>query len=51
MSSIQDKSFIEKSLLFAKLSKIAYQDPDSVKEAVRNLGFTSIEFYDKSDET
>ena len=48
MSGIKNKSVIERSLLFAKLSGIAYQDPDSAKKAARKLGFTTTEFYDKS---
>ena len=39
---------IEKSLLFAKLASIAYNDNlKEVKSAVKKLGFTTVEFYNK----
>ena len=48
MSSITSKSVKERSLLFAKLSAIAYLAPDEAKRGARALGFTTTEFYDKS---
>ena len=44
---ISDKSFLEKSLLFAKLSELAYSDEKTVKKEAKKLGFTTIEFYNK----
>ena len=45
---IKDLSFKEKSLLFAKLSSIAYNsDIKEVKKQVKKLGFTTVEFYDR----
>lgn len=44
---ISEKSFLEKSLLFAKLAQIAYEaEPDAKREA-KKLGFTTTEFYNK----
>jgi len=40
-------SFKEKSLLFAKLSSIAYNNIKDVKKQVKKLGFTTVEFYEK----
>ena len=41
-------SFPERSLLFAKLSSIAYNDNiKEVKKQVKKLGFTTVEFYNK----
>ena len=37
----------ERSLLFAKLSSIAYMDEKSAKKAVKELGFTTVEFYNR----
>lgn len=45
---ITQMSFPERSLLFAKLSSIAYNDNiKEVKKQVKNLGFTTVEFYDR----
>ena len=45
---ILDMSFEQRSLLFAKLSSIAYSDDTKqVKKDARALGFTTIEFYNK----
>lgn len=44
---IAKMSFLEKSLLFANLASIAYMDKDSAKKAVKKLGFTTVEFYNK----
>jgi len=39
-------TFLERSLLFAKLASIAYSDNvEQVKKDVRKLGFTTVEFY------
>jgi len=40
-------NFKEKSLLFAKLSSIAYNNIKDVKKQVKELGFTTVEFYEK----
>ena len=46
--SISDMSFAERSLLFAKLSSIAYNDNvKDVKKQVKKLGFTTVEFYNR----
>lgn len=44
---ISDKSFLERSLLFAKLSELAYRDEKTVKKEAKKLGFTTIEFYNR----
>jgi triacylglycerol lipase len=45
---ILDMSFEQRSLLFAKLSSIAYSDDTKqVKKDARTLGFTTIEFYNR----
>jgi len=43
--SIKDLNFMQRSLLFAKLASIAYNEPKEVKKQARKLGFTTIEFY------
>ena len=45
--SIKDLSFAERSLLFAKLSSIAYMDEKNAKKEVKKLGFTTVEFYNR----
>jgi len=46
--SIIKLSFPERSLLFAKLSEISYNDNiKEVKKQVKELGFTEVEFYNK----
>ena len=43
---ITEMTFLERSLLFAKLASIAYSDNvEQVKKDVRKLGFTTVEFY------
>ena len=43
---ITEMTFLERSLLFAKLASIAYSDNvKQVKKDVKKLGFTEIEFY------
>ena len=46
--SIDKLNFNERSLLFAKLSSIAY---NNIKKATSQakLGFTTVEFYDKME--
>ena len=44
---IAKMSFLEKSLLFANLSSIAYMDLEEAKKAVKKYGFTTVEFYNK----
>lgn len=45
---IKEMTFLERSLLFAKLAAIAYNDdPKQVRKAVKDLGFTDIEFYNR----
>lgn len=45
--SIQDMNFKERSLLFAKLSSIAYSNEKDAKSQAKKLGFTTTEFYEK----
>ena len=45
--SITELSFKEKSLLFAKLSSIAYNNTKEAKSQAKKLGFTTTEFYEK----
>jgi triacylglycerol lipase len=45
--SISSMNFKERSLLFAKLSSIAYNNIKDVKKQVKKLGFTTVEFYEK----
>lgn len=46
---IQQLSFPERSLLFARLSSIAYNDNiKEVKKQVKSFGFTEVEFYDRA---
>ena len=44
---IKDLNFKERSLLFARLSAIAYGDLKEVKKQAKELGFTAVEFYNK----
>jgi triacylglycerol lipase len=44
---ITELTFYERSLLFAKLSSIAYMDEKKATKEVKALGFTTVEFYDK----
>ena len=47
--SISQITFPQRSLLFAKLSSIAYNDNvKEVKKQAKELGFTTVEFYDKA---
>ena len=45
--SISTMNFNERSLLFAKLSSIAYSNIKEAKSQVKKLGFTTVEFYEK----
>ena len=46
--SIKDMNFKERSLLFARLANISYNDNiKEVKKQVKTLGFTTVEFYDR----
>jgi triacylglycerol lipase len=45
--SIKDLSFMERSLLFANLASIAYNEPEVAKKQARKLGFTTFEFYNR----
>src|SRR6056300_1106082 len=45
--SINDLSFKERSLLFAKLASIAYCNIEEAKKQVKSLGFTKVEFYNR----
>jgi triacylglycerol lipase len=45
--SISNMSFKNRSLLFAKLSKISYYNLKDAKKQAKTLGFTTVEFYDK----
>jgi triacylglycerol lipase len=45
---LSELNFKQRSLLFAKLSEIAYNDDQTqVKKDVKKLGFTQVEFYNK----
>ena len=44
---IRELSFKERSLLFAKLAFISYNNAKQVKSQAKKLGFTTIEFYDR----
>lgn len=43
---IKDLNFLEKSLLFAELSQIAYMNKKDATKIVKKMGFTTIEFYE-----
>lgn len=45
--SISKMSFAERSLLFARLSSIAYQNKKGATKAAKKLGFTTVEFYNR----
>ena len=47
MQGIEKLSFLERSLLFAKLSSVAYSNISDAKKQAKKLGFTTVEFYDK----
>ena len=47
MTSITKLSVTQRSLLFAKLSAIAYLAPEEAKKSARSLGFTTTEFYNR----
>ncbi len=44
---INKMTFLEKSTLFAKLASIAYMNKSDATKAVKKLGFTTVEFYDR----
>lgn len=44
---ITEMNFKQRSLLFARLSQMAYMPPKEFKAAVKELGFTGTEFYDR----
>ena len=46
--SISEMNFKERSLLFAKLASIAYNNLKDAKSQAKSLGFTTTEFYDKA---
>tara|TARA_R110002153_G_scaffold3244_19_gene15966 strand:+ start:10780 stop:11553 length:774 start_codon:yes stop_codon:yes gene_type:complete len=45
---ISISNFKQRSLLFARLSSIAYLDDTSAREGAKELGFTDIEFYNRA---
>ncbi|MDA9953469.1 lipase family protein [Planktomarina sp.] len=45
--NISKMTFSERSLLFAKLSALAYCNINDAKKQARKLGFTTVEFYDR----
>jgi len=45
--SITELSFKQRSILFAKLASISYNNIKDVKKQAKSLGFTTIEFYEK----
>ena len=46
-SGIKDIDFKKRSLLFARLSKISYNNIKVAKKQAERLGFTEVEFYNK----
>ena len=44
---ISEMTFKQRSLLFAKLASIAYENESVAKEQVKELGFTEVEFYNR----
>ena len=44
--SIDKLNFKERSLLFAKLASISYNNIKEAKSQVKKLGFTTVEFYE-----
>jgi len=48
MTNVKDKTELERSLLFAKLSQIAYLGVKDATREVKKLGFSTVEFYDRS---
>lgn len=44
---IGEMSFLKRSLLFAELAMIAYNDPDEAERAIKKIGFTESTFYDR----
>ncbi len=44
---IADLTFLQKSLLFAELSMIAYNDEDEARRACKIVGFPDVNFYDR----
>ena len=48
MTPILTLNFRERSLLFAELSSIAYSDEKVATKLAKQLGFTTVEFYDKN---
>ena len=45
--NVSKLNFKDRSLLFAKLSKIAYSNIKKATSQAKKLGFTTVEFYDK----
>tara|TARA_E500000178_G_C17004837_1_gene747608 strand:+ start:1182 stop:1931 length:750 start_codon:yes stop_codon:yes gene_type:complete len=45
--TISNMNFKERSLLFAKLARIAYCNEKDAKSQAKRLGFTTVEFYNK----
>jgi len=45
--AIEKMSLKQRSLLFAKLSQIAYNDKRKVAQQIKPLGFTEVEYYDR----
>lgn len=44
---IRDLTFLQRSLLFAELSMIAYNDQDEALRAIEKIGFSDITLYDR----
>ena len=42
------ETLAQRSLIFARLAQIAYDEPAEAKKQARKLGFTTVEFYDRS---
>ena len=46
-ASISDLSIMQRSLLFAELASIAYSNKEEATKYAKEIGFTTVEFYDK----
>ena len=47
-ASISDLSIMQRSLLFAELASIAYCDKDKAVKYAKQIGFSTVEFYDRN---
>jgi triacylglycerol lipase len=47
MGPIRDLTFLQRSLLFAELAMVSYNDEDEARRAAEIIGFTDTTFYDR----